>query len=122
MEKEQKLVKVYSNNSKKARIKRDKRKFQRVWSAEKQTYVKVRKHKARIKSKRVDWRTKIDCSAIKRRQETPKEKKVSVQKPITQQVRKEPARVQAIKKSTVTKIHGINYTWDSKALHYKKAA
>ena len=131
MENNEKLVKVYSNNSKKARIKRNKNKFQRVWDTEKQTYVKVRKAKypAKITSKRADWREKDEATALKRRQETPKVAKV---KPIVAEktaptVKKQPARINGKTTSAspvakIYKIHGMNYTWDSKELCYKKAA
>lgn len=127
MEDEKKIVKVYSNNSKKSRLKRNKNKFQRIWDAEKQTYIKVRKTKypkKQVISKK-DWRNKISEKAIERRQNTPKTKKtVATVKqmetkvtPIKNNKIKTPAR-----KETTTKIHGINYTWDTKNLRYKRAA
>lgn len=142
MEDEKKLIKVYSNNSKKSRLKRNKNKFQRVWDNDKQTYIKVRKNKYPIKhaTKKKDWREINDTAALKRRQTTPKNKSVpvnatqmsqklaAVQKSETkQQVRKEPARVHG-KTTTITpkakiyKIGGIDYNWDSKTLGYKRAA
>lgn len=131
MEKNEKIVKVYSNNSKKSRLKRNKNKFQRVWDAEKQTYVKVRKAKypAAVQTKRTDWRKKDNSVALKRLHETPKEKKsapviAKMQKPETNQtVRKEPARIHAkITKATSIRIGGIIHTWDSQTLKYKRAA
>lgn len=142
MEDEKKIVKVYSNNSKKARLKRNKNKFQRIWDSEKQTYVKVRKAKypVRIKTKKKDWRNINDSAALKRRHETPKKpksvpvnttqisKSTVVHKPETkQQVRKEPARVHGktttiAPKAKTYSIGGINYSWDSKTLRYKRAA
>lgn len=135
MENNEKIVKVYSNNSKKARIKRRKNKFQRIWDAEKQTYIKIRKPKYEIKSKtpKKDWRDVDNSKALKRRQKTSKEVKnipvnaqqmeaklAKMQKPENKkQVRKEPTRTKSAK---ITKIHGINYTWDAKTLHYKRAA
>ena len=58
MEDKEKIVKAYSNNSKKSRLKRNKNKFQRIWDPEKQTYIKVRKVKYPVKknTKKKDWR------------------------------------------------------------------
>lgn len=142
MEDEKKIVKVYSNNSKKARLKRNKNKFQRIWDSEKQTYVKVRKAKypVRIKAKKKDWRDINDSAALKRRHETPKKPKsvpvnatqmsqklAEVQKPETkQQVHKEPARVHGktttAPKAKIYKIGGVDYNWDNKEFCYKRAA
>lgn len=143
MEDEKKIVKVYSNNSKKARLKRNKNKFQRIWDSEKQTYIKVRKTKYPVKTttKKKDWREIDNSESLKRRQETPKKsksvpvnamqmnKKLSAaQKPETkQQVRKEPARVHGKVTTTATKVKiykigGVDYNWDNKTLCYKRAA
>lgn len=134
MENENKLVKVYSNNSKKARLKRNKNKFQRIWDAEKQTYVKVRKAKYpahTVKCKK-DWREEDNSVALKRRSETPKKPKsvpvstaqktikpAVVHKPETKQHAEVHTKTESAK---IVKIHGVNYTWDTKALRYKKAA
>jgi len=128
MEKEERIVKVYSNNSKKARLKRNKNKFQRIWDAEKQTYVKVRKAKYQVftKQEKKDWRVKDLSNAVKRRQTTDKKPKsvpvtATKQKPeIKQSAHKTPTTT--VKKANVVKIHGMNLTWDSKLLRYKKAA
>ena len=143
MEDEKKIVKVYSNNSKKARLKRNKNKFQRIWDPEKQTYVKVRKAKYPVitNKKKKDWRDIDNSKALKRRSKSPKKPKsvpvnatqmsnklAAVQKPETkQQVRKEPARVHG-KTTTVVpevkiyKIGGVDYNWDEKQFRYKRAA
>lgn len=143
MEDEKKIVKVYSNNSKKARLKRNKNKFQRIWDAEKQTYIKVRKAKYPVKTntKKKDWR-EIDVSAsLKRRHTTPKKPKsvpvnttqmsqklAAVKKSETkQQVHKEPARVHGKTTTTASKaktykISGVDYNWDEKQFCYKRAA
>ncbi len=126
MEKEEKIVKVYSNNSKKARLKRRKNKFQRIWDAEKQTYVKVRKAKYPVypKKQKKDWREVDKSSSIERRRKSTKKIKsapviATKQEPeVKQQVRKEPARV----KATTVRINGVKHTWDSKTLRYKVAA
>ena len=135
MKDNKKIVKVYSNNSKKARIKRNKNKFQRIWDEEKQTYVKVRKAKypARTNGVRKDWRVIDHSKAIERRTTTPKkpksvpvnaqqmEKKVAaVIKPETRQT----ANTKRISGTgaTITRIGGVNFTWDSKTLHYKRVA
>lgn len=128
-----KIVKVYSNNNKKARLKRNKNKFQRIWDAEKGTYIKVRKAKYPVRTKAVKkhWRDVDKSKALARRVKTLKKsksvpvnaaqmsKKISdVLKPETkQQVRKESAR-----RATTVRIHGVNLTWDSKTLRYKRAA
>lgn len=129
MEDNNKLVKVYSNNSKKSRLKRNKNKFQRVWDAEKQAYVKVRKAKYPIISakSRKDWREVDNSSAIHRRQTTPKVKKsvpVKAIKPVAKPETKHKTTVVHNSKPTaiIHRINGINYTWDAKTLHYKKAA
>lgn len=129
MEDNNKLVKVYSNNSKKARLKRNKNKFQRVWDAEKQAYVKVRKAKYPIpfvKNKK-DWREIDDSSAISRRQTTPKVKKsvpVKAIKPIAKPETKHKSTVVHNSKPTaiIHRINGIDHMWDAKELRYKKAA
>lgn len=143
MENEKKIVKVYSNNSKRARLKRNKNKFQRVWDSEKQTYIKVRKAKypVKITTKKKDWRDVDNSEALNRRHTTPKKPKsvpvnatqmsqmlAAVQKPETkQQVRKEPARVHGktttiARKANIYKIGGVDYNWDDKELCYKRAA
>ncbi len=125
MENEIKLVKLYSNNSKKSRLKRKKNKFQRIWDAEKQTYIKVRKSKYAISSKpaKKDWREKDNSRALKRRQKTPKTtKRVPVnttKKVIEKPENKQPARK---KVANTVRINGISHTWDSKNLRYKRAA
>lgn len=69
---EEKLLhKVYSNNSKKRRLKRDKRHI-RVWNRELQKYVKVKKEKKRI--------TMTDAEMKKYFEHTPEEL-ASVKKP-----------------------------------------
>ena len=130
MEDEKKIVKVYSNNSKKARLKRNKNKFQRIWDAKKQTYVKVRKAKypVRIKVAKPDWREVDNSKALKRRSKTSKKSKsvpVNVtQKPeIKKNVRKEPARVHAkIETINSVRLNGVNHVWDPSELKYKRVA
>lgn len=128
MEKEERIVKVYSNNSKRARLKRKKNKFQRIWDAEKQTYVKVRKAKYQVftKPEKKDWRVKDLSGAVKRRQTTDKKPKsvpvtaTKQKSEIKQSARKTPTAT--IKNTRVVRINGMNLTWDSKSLRYKKAA
>ena len=124
-----KIVKVYSNNSKKSRLKRRKNKFQRIWDAEKQTYVKVRKTKfpVRIKTKTeaksVDQQVK---DAIARQQRKDKAKKrapkkvVSTVKAITPK-EKPAAKNVAAKCPNTIKMFGHKLAWDSKVLRYKAA-
>lgn len=130
MEKEEKLVKVYSNNSKKARLKRRKNKFQRIWDAEKQTYIKVRKAKYPVypKKEKKDWRDVDKSAALKRRHETPKKPKsapviAKMQKPETKkQTHKNPTCKSIEKKPVIFRINGVAHTWDSKTLRYKLVA
>lgn len=130
MENNNKLVKVYSNQSKKTRLKRNKNKFQRIWDAEKQTYVKVRKAKYAIKpkAKKVDWRDVDNSVALKRRHETPKKPKSvpvvqhkvhTLQKPeTTNKGQEKTAQV----KHVMIRSCGNNLIWDKKTLSYKRAA
>lgn len=126
MEDKEKIVKVYSNNSKKSRLKRNKNKFQRIWDAEKQEYVKVRKTKypaKTVKAKR-EWKKKNVESALQRRQSTPKKTKEKIAITTNNQV-KQPARkpsVKVEKKAVCVNINGVRHTWDSKTLRYKRAA
>ena len=136
MEDEKKIVRVYSNNNKKSRLKRNKNKFQRIWDPEKQTYIKVRKAKypVRINTKKKDWREIDDSASLKRRHTTPKKpKSVPVnatqmsQKIAASQVHKEPARVHGkttttAPKAKIYRIGGVDYNWDEKQLLYKRAA
>lgn len=125
---EQKIVKLYSNNSKKARIKRRKNKFQRVWDAEKQKYVKVRKSRYPVQNKKEkkDWREIDNSSAIKRRLSTAKKvksvpvSKKSQKKQTTQKSENKPTQVK--QKTTLVRLYGKNLAWDSKTLRYKNAA
>lgn len=142
MEDSNKIVKVYSNNSKKSRLKRGRNKFQRIWNAEKQTYIKVRKTKYPIvKNVKKDWREVDDSAALKRRHETPKNKKsvpvnatqmekkiAEMNKPETKQNTHNvhgkitsPARVE---KAKTLSLYGgkVNLVWDSKNLKYRNAA
>ena len=131
MEDNKKIVKVYSNNSKKTRLKRNKNKFQRVWDAEKQTYIKVRKAKyPTFKKEKKEEDINIKMDAIKRRQKNEKKSKSvqtrtlpKKQKHEVKNVRKEPARVSGkVVTATTVNIHGIRMVWDEKTLKYKKAA
>lgn len=127
MANEEKIVKLYSNNSKKARIRRRKNKFQRIWDAEKQEYVKVRKPKFAVYTKPEKKEKTVDAQmeAIKRRNKRKKAPKKSVPVKATKAAKKpeKPAtKMQVSVHNPVTRIHGINYTWDSSILRYKKAA
>ena len=139
MEDKEKIVKAYSNNSKKSRLKRNKNKFQRIWDPEKQTYIKVRKVKYPVKknTKKKDWREIDDSAALKRRHTTTKKPKsvpvnatklaVASKSETKQQVHKEPARVHGkttttAPKAKVYKIGGVDYNWDDKQFRYKRVA
>lgn len=126
MENEVKIVKVYSNNSKKARLKRNKNKFQRVWDAEKQTYVKVRKAKypVRTQTKRKDWTPAMIDEKIKSIKAQKKKPKKSVpvtakQKPETVVHAKAIVREMPVRKFAP---YGVELVWDQDILRYKKAA
>lgn len=138
MEENIKIVKVYSNNSKKSRLKRNKNKYQRVWDAEKQTYVKVRKAKYPVNTpnKKKNWREINKEGALKRRQNVvTKAKKKSV--PVNAaQMEMKIAKLNKPEKKVVThvkitninpkptsvKLYGKTLSWDSKNLKYKAAA
>lgn len=140
MEDNKKIVKVYSNNNKKTRLKRNKNKFQRIWDAEKQTYVKVRKAKYPVfKKEKKEEDIKLKMNAIKRRQKN-KKKSDSVparvlpenlnklpgtrkKKSEVKNVRKEPARINGkVTNAKTLKINGMNLQWDDKVLRYKQVA
>lgn len=133
MENGQKLVKVYSNNSKKSRLKRKKNKFQRIWDAENEKYIKIRKKPAmqqHVKSEEDDFESKM--KALERRQLTHKKPvRIPVQparvknKQTVEPESKPVAKVSACPKTSAVKIYkisGIDYLWDNKTLKYKKAA
>lgn len=133
MENGQKLVKVYSNNSKKSRLKRKKNKFQRIWNAETKKYIKIRKKPANqqcVKNEDDNFENKI--KALKRRQLTHKKPvRIPVQparvknKQTAKPESKPVAKVAACPKTStlnIYKISGVDYIWDKKTLHYKKAA
>lgn len=126
MEENNRLVKVYSNNSKKSRLKRSKNKFQRIWDPEKGTYVKVRKSKYPVntppKKKEEDVETKMEL--LKRRNnKKPLKKAVEKKAYFTTTPKKQPARIVKPKPQvTSVKIHGIVHVWDSQILRYKRAA
>lgn len=143
MEKEAKIVKVYSNNKKSARLKRNKNKFQRVWDAEKQKYVKVRKPKFAIFAKKVEKTVKSVDEQVKaayaradRRAKAKKKKSVPVKveqkKTATIQPKPEKkvvtpavhAKVDAPKpkKAAVVTLYGKKMQWDQKKLQYREAA
>lgn len=134
MESENKLVKVYSNNSKKAHLKRRKNKFQRVWDAEKQTYVKVRKSSFHMSSpvEKTEKNIKTMMAALKRRQTDKKRTKsvptvkIKVKKTVENNVAAKKVNAVPLKarvsKPHIYKIYGINYTWNEKTLKYQKAA
>lgn len=140
MENENKIVKVYSNNSKKARIKRNKNKFQRIWDAEKQQYIKVRKAKFAVypkqekKEKTVDEQVKAAYAKAKKQKKT-KKKSVPVNAVQTEKknitVSKQKSEKKAVNAAPITtaqrKAITINMfdnalIWDQKDLCYRKAA
>ena len=136
MEKSEKIVKVYSNNSKKTRLKRRKNKFQRTWDAEKQTYVKVRKAKfpvrtkVEVKPKSVDEIVKAAYARADKRSKAKKTKSVPVnatkmEQKVAKVVKSEKHAVNATpvhRKATSVKLYGRNLEWDKKTLRYKAAA
>lgn len=133
----EKIVKVYSNNSKKARLKRNKNKFQRIWDAEKQTYVKVRKAKypvrTQVKRELTKELIKLQMNAVKRHQEAIKKPKTKKSVPVSAK-KQEPEKVIAhkvhaksaptpIKKPVSIVMYGNRRAvWDDKAKKYLEAA
>ena len=110
------LYKVYSNNSKKSRLKRSKNRFARVWDAEKQKYVKVRKQH---QSTRL---SKAELKAIFARSEQPT-KPAETPKKQQKPENKKPAKINAMpaRKATTVKLYGKHMVWDSETLRYKAA-
>lgn len=126
-----KIVMLYSNNSKKARLKRKKNKFQRIWDAEKQKYVKVRKTRYPVinsaKKELEDFEKQV--KKLERRNKNKgnvkKQNKAAVVK--MQQHAKENKVVTApvvhtTKKATSVKMFGKVLEWDQKTMRYRKAA
>lgn len=136
MEQKEKITKVYSNNSKKSRLKRNKNKFQRIWDAEKQMYVKVRKsgYPVRVHTKSILTEKDIDVkmAATKRHQQnkgkTRKLKKsvpVAAKQKTETKVVKQPARVASIAQKPVQKtikMYGKTHVWNNEAMKYLEAA
>lgn len=116
-----KILRLYSNNSKKSRLKRRKNKFQRVWNIEKQTYIKVRKpnngpHKFSRKEMKERFGTVNES--------VPVTVKTEIQKPEKKAVKqiKTHARKDGWDKPHVYSIHKRNYIWDNETLRYKLTA
>lgn len=136
MEKTERIVKVYSNTNKKSRLKRRKNKFQRIWDAEKQTYVKVRKAKYPVINKtRKDWREIDNSKAIKRRTDTVKkpksvpvnaaqmsQKPAALQKPEKKVVKPATHAKADAPKAVTINIFGKEMVFDKKTLRYREAA
>lgn len=135
MEATDKIIKLYSNNKKSARIKRRKNKFQRVWDAEKQTYVKIRKPKFEVyekpekKVKTVDEQIKAMKRRIKNRQakkSVPVNAAKKQQKPEIKPVAKHKANAIPVatpaRKATSVTLYGQKLIWDTESLKYKAAA
>lgn len=110
------IHKVYSNNSKKSRLKRSKNRFARVWDAEKQKYVKVRKQH---QSTRL---SKAELKAIFARSEQPT-KPAELPKKEQKPENKKPVRINAMpaRKATTVKLYGKRLVWDAEILRYKAA-
>lgn len=145
MEETTKIVKVYSNNKKSTRLKRNKNKFQRVWDAEKQKYVKVRKPKFAVFTKKVEKTVKSVDEQVKaayaradRRSKAKKkksvpvnaaqmEKKIAAVQPKSEKKVVAPAvhaKVDAPKpkKAIVVTLYGKKMQWDQEKVQYREAA
>lgn len=124
------LHKVYSNNSKKSRLKRRKNKFYREWDAETQTYVKKRKSKypaptsrtasiVKMAEKNIDAEMKR-CEERQKRHAlfmAPKAKASKMNKKVDfSRPEKAP------KKNDYTKIGGVLMEWVPEQLKYRKVA
>lgn len=128
------LHKVYSNNSKKSRLKRRKNKFYREWNAETQTYVKKRKSQYPAPTSRTTSTAKMtekDIDAEMKRCEerhkrhvsfmAMKEKALKANKKTAKKVNfSRPEK--APKKSDYTKIGGVLMEWVPEQLKYRKVA
>ena len=124
-----KLVKVYSNTKKSTRLKRNKNKYQRVWNAELQKYVKVRKTRfpIRKRDKKEQKSVELQMKSIVARIDRKKSKKnvapVQQQKTEIKTAVKVHAKTTTIaRKPIVINMFGTKLVWDKTSLRYKQAA
>lgn len=131
MENNKKTVKLYSNNSKKARIRRKKNKFQRIWDEKTCKYIKIKKTKfstnkpqiaKNIKLSEEEIEKKISALTIKKT----KKKNIKAHTPVEKTERhittlKKSANGNSVKKDSTIHCNGKDMIWDTKTLRYKAA-
>ena len=125
MEEKTTLYIVYSNNSKKSRLKRSK-KYKRVWDAEKQKYVKVKKTKKRIamtsKELKEFFAAPVENKETSTKPAEKKEMKISRQKKQKPES-KEKAVVTTILQDAIREtLTGKQLVWDNTTKRYVAAA
>lgn len=120
-----KLYIVYSNNSKKSRLKRSK-KYKRIWDAEKQKYVKVKKTKKRIAMTSKELKEFFAAPVEKKQAPTkPAEKKeMKIAKPKKQkpESKKEVAKITVLENAIREVLTGKSLVWDDNKKRYVEAA
>ena len=126
MEEKTTLYIVYSNNSKKSRLKRSK-KYKRVWDAEKQKYVKVKKTKKRIamtsKELKEFFATPVEQKQAPTKPAEKKETKVPKQKKQKPESKKpEVAKVTVLADAIREVLTGKQLVWDNTKKRYVAAA
>lgn len=129
METNIKITRLYSNDSKKARLKRRKNKFQRVWDPEKQTYVKVRKqrHKSHFSKAemKVRFGTKIESAPAAKASEQSKRIEAIIKDAETAEIKVVHAKDTGWKnanKAVTIQMNGKILMWDDKINRYREAA
>ena len=125
MEEKTTLYIVYSNNSKKSRLKRSK-KYKRVWDAEKQKYVKVKKTKKCIamtsKELKEFFAAPVENKETSTKPAEKKEMKISRQKKQKPES-KEKAVVTTILQDAIREtLTGKQLVWDNTTKRYVAAA
>lgn len=125
MEEKTTLYIVYSNNSKKSRLKRSK-KYKRVWDAEKQKYVKVKKTKKRIamtsKELKEFFAAPVENKETSTKPAEKKEMKISRQKKQKPESKEKAAVATVLQDAIRETLTGKQLVWDNTTKRYVAAA
>lgn len=125
MEEKTTLYIVYSNNSKKSRLKRSK-KYKRVWDAEKQKYVKVKKTKKRIamtsKELKEFFAAPVENKETSTKPAEKKEMKISRQKKQKPESKEKAAVTTILQDAIRETLTGKQLVWDNTTKRYVAAA
>lgn len=125
MEEKTTLYIVYSNNSKKSRLKRSK-KYRRVWDAEKQKYIKVKKTKKRIamtsKELKEFFATPVENKETSTKPAEKKEMKISRQKKQKPESKEKAAVTTILQDAIRETLTGKQLVWDNTTKRYVAAA